>query len=534
LPPPNYKKLARFGLALIFGFSMLISSCIPEPESPKIEVSENSQLMKVREWFEENKTKLRLPERGSNYRTDAQELILPFFEKEPDWDQFHHYYFPDGREVFEVSLENATKYFPKSMLDSFPNQNPADFVIQNIMFIKHETANRFDPLIARYYPDNQNNKIGFGEISYNTLPFDWSGLLDIWTYDENHFVGFKLVEGQIAETYRIKTSNTVESSSKKSQFDTKNFRDECITTRQVVDYTYKGTNIFGEGGCLCPVYADVTRCFPSSNEASGGGQPRDYTFDPTREPSSTSAGTSCSTCEYDPPNIPKPGIINNLKDQPCASNIFKDIKKTGVSGEVSKGTFNIVDEVMRIFNESTKYDYVIQNSDQSTNTTTFRDRNTGNGQWIVNLNNDYLSKASQLSIARTIIHESIHVYISYMLQTDFNYYNEFINKYEEFIKRRKPGNLNRSQHELMGEYVEMMAYSLKSWDAKFGNGKLGKPLLNDEYYRAMAFGGLFKDGTNIPTDSFKALVPSATDRSKIIKIIQNEQEGTNSQGTKCN
>ncbi|MDG1275842.1 MAG: hypothetical protein P8O16_01090 [Algoriphagus sp.] len=94
--------------------------------------------------------------------------------------------------------------------------------------------------------------------------------------------------------------------------------------------------------------------------------------------------------------------------------------------------------------------------------------------------------------------------------------------------------MNRSQHELMGEYVEMMAYSLKSWDAKFGNGKLGKPLLNDEYYRAMAFGGLFKDGTNIPTDSFKALVPSATDRSKIIKIIQNEQEGTNSQGTKCN
>jgi len=84
----------------------LLTSCVDEPEAPKIQVEENSQLMKVKTWFEENKTTLRLPERGSNFRTDAEELILPFFEKEPDWDKFHHYYFPDGREVFEISLDN--------------------------------------------------------------------------------------------------------------------------------------------------------------------------------------------------------------------------------------------------------------------------------------------------------------------------------------------------------------------------------------------------------------------------------------------
>jgi hypothetical protein len=111
-------------------------SCVEEPEAPKIEVNENAQIAQVKSWFEQNKTKLRLPDRGSNFRSQSKELILPFFEKEPDWDKFHHYYFPDGREVFEVSLANATKYFPTSIVENFPNENPKDYMVQNIMFYK--------------------------------------------------------------------------------------------------------------------------------------------------------------------------------------------------------------------------------------------------------------------------------------------------------------------------------------------------------------------------------------------------------------
>lgn len=147
--------------------SLLLSSCLQEPESPRVELSERDQLSNVKNWFEQNKTKLRLPERGSNLRSGSQELILPFFEKEPDWEQFHHYYFPDGRKVFEVSLANATKYFPASMLDSFPDRNPDELVIQNIMFVKHPTEERFDPVIARYYPDGEDSIEDFKGISYD-------------------------------------------------------------------------------------------------------------------------------------------------------------------------------------------------------------------------------------------------------------------------------------------------------------------------------------------------------------------------------
>lgn len=114
--------------------NLLLTSCVVEPEAPKIEVAKNTPVAKVKAWFEENKTNLRLPERGSNLRTESQELILPFFEKEPDWDKFHHYYFPDGREVFEISLENTQKFVPSTASDN-DQENLAKRMIQNILFV---------------------------------------------------------------------------------------------------------------------------------------------------------------------------------------------------------------------------------------------------------------------------------------------------------------------------------------------------------------------------------------------------------------
>jgi hypothetical protein len=137
--------------------TLLLTSCVDEPDTPTLEVDEKTKLAKVKVWFEANKTQLRLPEKPANHRTESQELILPFFEKEPDWNQFHHYYFPDGREVFEIRLDNDLLFIPKS------ESNEAELagrVLQTILFVKHPTENRFDPLIARYYPDEETSKRG--------------------------------------------------------------------------------------------------------------------------------------------------------------------------------------------------------------------------------------------------------------------------------------------------------------------------------------------------------------------------------------
>jgi hypothetical protein len=112
-----------------------LTSCVEEAEAPKIAVNENAQIVQVKSWFEENKTKLRLPEKGSNFRSESQELILPFFEKEPDWSKFHHYYFPDGREVFEVRLKNQQIFFPWNDRKKGDKGKIKNRVIQNILFV---------------------------------------------------------------------------------------------------------------------------------------------------------------------------------------------------------------------------------------------------------------------------------------------------------------------------------------------------------------------------------------------------------------
>ena len=63
--------------------------------------------------------------------------------------------------------------------------------------------------------------------------------------------------------------------------------------------------------------------------------------------------------------------------------------------------------------------------------------------------------------------------------------------------------------------------------------------LYSEYYRSMAFGGLFQidtDGNIVTeTDSFKSLIPDTKKRKEIAKKLSNEQRGyNNTKGTKCN
>lgn len=308
---PKYKKLGRSGflgfLTLLIMMNLLLTSCVDEPEAPKIEVDETTQVAKVKAWFEENKTKLRLPERGSNFRTESQELILPFFEKEPDWDKFHHYYFPDGREVFEVNLANVIKYFPKSLLDNFPNTDVDSLVIQNIMFIKHPVENRFDPLIARYYPRSNEMIKKFTEIYYLGIDESWIGSLEIWTFDEHHFVGFEFDGSKGINTYRYSIHSNQPIDTRKTFINSYNLRDECITTREVVEYRYIGGPTISEGGCICPVYGDVTRCFPSSNTSYGGTTTTYYDYSSYY----SSGGSSYSTnTEYNPPSIPNPEFLD--------------------------------------------------------------------------------------------------------------------------------------------------------------------------------------------------------------------------------
>ncbi|MCH7413264.1 hypothetical protein MM213_07205 [Belliella sp. R4-6] len=232
--------------------------------------------------------------------------------------------------------------------------------------------------------------------------------------------------------------------------------------------------------------------------------------------------------------------MNELTD-PCASEIFESIGNASkINSPFEIGTSNplsnydFASAIYELFEKSQNFNLIIKNDNISgVNGSTTSGFNNSNGkkEVTITLSNHYLNNATRLSIARTIIHEMVHGYIVHELNSgNFDFMSDFGDKYENYLLDKNP-DMNRAQHELMGGYVDMMAFSLKKWDSIFGDGGGN---LGDDYYRAMAFGGLFKTNTNTPTDSFKELIPKSSDRLKIKNILKNEQDGNeNAKGVKC-
>ncbi|WP_026948051.1 hypothetical protein [Algoriphagus marincola] len=280
---------------------MILSACIPEPENPTIQLSETSQLAQVRDWFEANKTKLRLPDRGTNYRTESQELILPFFEKEPDWEQFHHYYFPDGREVFEVSLENENLYIPKAK-DAGASEEDVDY-FQNILFVKHPTLPKFDPLIIRYYPDDNSSNRDFEAISYQMIDEKWSGWIDLFTYDEHYLMGYKVTEGELTHTREMQKNPE---NARKIAVSSENKSDEAIHCYPVATDWYDGRT----GEYLDTTWAQTCEWQRGGSRSGGGRGDGGYEEEKPRG-GADSPGGGCKKC-YDPPEVPEPKPIKKL------------------------------------------------------------------------------------------------------------------------------------------------------------------------------------------------------------------------------
>ena len=221
--------------------------------------------------------------------------------------------------------------------------------------------------------------------------------------------------------------------------------------------------------------------------------------------------------------------------------IKKDIKQK-MQNPIPNVSFTFSESILKLFNDSDTFNLTIANGH-------LKGANGSTKGASITISNDYLKKATDLSIARTMIHETVHAYLNvrYTQVLSFEDGFDFKLKMEKFAIDNGIANINSNKfhHEFMGQYVDAMAASLLIWDEKYGS----KTNLGWEYYRSMAFGGLLvermdangnlildKDGNKIydDTNSFKALVPKESDRDKIKNILENEQNGNSkSKGKKC-
>lgn len=236
-------------------------------------------------------------------------------------------------------------------------------------------------------------------------------------------------------------------------------------------------------------------------------------------------------------------IFNKLTNE-CAKDIFNELL-LGLLNNRSTNPFlkpevyvlnqnlNFNESILKMFNESSDINLVIRNSEFNPGGSNAQTVGT-----TITIYDSYLDKATQLSIARTMMHESLHAYINALYMQDSSLQNaSFVEKINQYAEDNgyTPGT-NLFHHNFMAQYIDAMAYSLYQWDQEWGTG--GN--LGWNYYKSMAFGGMFQTDPSTGqitdmTDSFKELEPSQIERQKIADIVVSETNNDNdAKGNECN
>lgn len=140
---------------------------------------------------------------GFNLRTAGKDLILPFFEKEPDWSNFSEYHFSDGRQVYEIHLSKLSGLVPKEFFEKYGTSG-SDLVEETLMFVEHPDSEKgYTVLVARYFSYGQKSK----GMTYHRIPKEWSGRIDIFTYAEQHLRSFEVEEGRLTSYHIYQTED---------------------------------------------------------------------------------------------------------------------------------------------------------------------------------------------------------------------------------------------------------------------------------------------------------------------------------------
>ena len=231
------------------------------------------------------------------------------------------------------------------------------------------------------------------------------------------------------------------------------------------------------------------------------------------------------------------GILNKLTDN-CAKDIFTELEngifedhplKPEVQVPVSNPlTLNFSESILKLFNDSDNTHLIIQNGDVG-------ESNAKTIKYTITISENYLAKATELSIARTMIHESVHAYINGLYYSSDFQSLSFGQKLRKYAEDKGYTAMNNTlHHNFMGQYVDAMAYSLYEWDKDYGTGGS----LDWNYYKSLAYGGMFQVDASgkivTEIDTFKELVPNASDRQAIADLMFNENKGNkDAKGTKC-
>ncbi|WP_024772952.1 hypothetical protein [Aquimarina macrocephali] len=211
---------------------------------------------------------------------------------------------------------------------------------------------------------------------------------------------------------------------------------------------------------------------------------------------------------------------------PCMKNIIDRLRlkdnHASVNPDISGGgTEHLSSFILNIFDKNPEYSIIFKEKqlglDPNGNEKNGLTKNEGNNLYSITIDDDLIKKGTQLFIAKTIIHESMHAFLLYnQYDNQGTTIDVMLNRL--YLKYKEEDNSNNLiQHEFIGQFVESLAHSLAAWDFH---------KLPMDYYENLSWGGLET------SSAYKAL--PQTKKDKIQRIIKNERYGkSNAKGEKC-
>jgi len=498
----NYCAYFLLSLALVF------TSCVTEEEPIQNPTNKefSLELQEVKNWFDKNKAEFNPTSSNSQAREFSKDLILPFFNKEPDWSKFTEYYFADGRKVYEVHISNLSGIMPVEFFERYGNQND-ELIEESLLFVSETNSDKgFTVLVARYYSFGAKPK----GMTYHQIPEGWNGQIDIFTYADRHLRTITIEKGQLISHTRYQTVAEKESSRKYSALMS------CFGSWQ--DFPYFGDPMDGSVAGPQSVYS--VNCYFSGgggsgsssisydggpDYGSGGGGSSGNPGNPTGSQSNDESNNFCRDNHCIPFPEERDEIIKDPSFQGTnADCIFEKLKSINGFNQVSGRFDGVTSELDVVFKIGATEDPTA----------------TGQTQWMgstsrpieITLNSNLMGR-SALEVARTILHEMIHAEIYGAIKTNSPTTEDlsFRDTFEEYTKRYS-GN-NAIHHNLMADkFVKYMADVLQqihpqlggSAYANFMNYPEGYPNgVPREFYEALAWAGL-KDASTIAYQSLSA------------------------------
>ena len=217
-------------------------------------------------------------------------------------------------------------------------------------------------------------------------------------------------------------------------------------------------------------------------------------------------------------------------DDPCAKKIFE---------ELNSGSLDLNALILNFFDHSDNFKVVIENESlvQPSNGTLNAKTTTKPGVLFITLDDGYLQRASSLSIARTMIHETFHGYLKAL---GYNTGSLRLALLEYVQANPNYSTEDDAHHSFMTRYIRDMAYSLSQWDIHNGTGGLTTATENLDafYYESLFYAGLElysydANGNRVDSALFQQLQPDQGKRNQTVNAIDAENTGLDSRAKDC-